>query len=157
MAHGKAKIVGKLSFVQWRTGLCARAAPGTGAPPSWSIIWGPLGSPSIFWGPPLLRYMVHGIFNGLAVGRGPQHVALSSDWAWSNATPGPTFGTVIISTVVLFQAHWDGPLGEVGGHLRLRDKRSGLVREFFVLADDDSPPNRMSVELQKWCHHYGGL
>jgi hypothetical protein len=27
-------------------------------------------------------------------------------------------------------------------YLRLRDKRSGLVREFFVLADDDSPPDR---------------
>jgi hypothetical protein len=28
-------------------------------------------------------------------------------------------------------ALWNGPLGEVEGHLRLRDKRSGLVRDFL--------------------------
>ena len=64
---------------QWRTCLCARAASGTGAPSPLEHHLGPAFAPQVSFGAP----HSWGIFNGLAVGRGPQHVALSSDWAWS--------------------------------------------------------------------------
>jgi hypothetical protein len=91
-------------------------------PPSLGVPFvAPLRSRSIFCGPP----HSWGIFSGLGrprpVGRGPQHVALSSDWAWPYARQCSPLGE---------------PLIEVGGHGRLRKKRSELVSIFFVLADD---------------------
>jgi hypothetical protein len=62
-----------------------------------------------------------------------------ADWPAPSAAPGTGNSAL-----------WDGPLGEEGGHVRLREERIELMRKFFALADDASPPDRMSVELQQW-------